>query len=180
MNRFKNHFENIVCYDLIHKYNYTNYYQIPHIKKISISLSSTSLALEQKKIIFFLSALELISNQTASITFSKKNKIHLKIKKGTITGCKLILNKKNSYLFLENLILFILPNIKEFDGFSINNKIPNVLTFSINNLLDFLELQNEFLIYSKIPSILINIHLKSNNIQESKFLLNSLNFPIKN
>ena len=96
-----------------------------------------------------------------------------------IVGCKVTLNKKNSYNFLEDLITFVLPNRKDFKGFYINSKSPSNLSFKIDNVLDFFELQNEFLTFSKIPNLNITIKMNSNSTEESKLLLNSLNFPIK-
>lgn len=179
MNRFTYHYKQIASYDLITKFNYKNSFQIPQIKKISINLSSTNLAFEKKKIIPFLLVLELISGQKGGLTFSKKNKIHLKIKQGMVVGCKVTLNKLKSHVFLENLILFVLPNINNFKGFSLNKKSPLELSFKINNILNFMELQNEFLHFSNIPPLNITIQTDSSNIEDTKILLNSFNFPIK-
>lgn len=179
MNRLNNHYKQIVSYDLTTKFNYKNSYQLPSIKEIVINISSINLAIEKKKIIPLLLAIELISGQKGKITLSKKNKIHLKVKQGMIVGCKVTLNKKNSYNFLEDLITFVLPNRKDFKGFYINSKSPSNLSFKIDNVLDFFELQNEFLTFSKIPNLNITIKMNSNSTEESKLLLNSLNFPIK-
>ena len=116
MNRFTYHYKQIVSYDLITKFNYKNSFHIPEIESISVNLSSVTLAFEKKKIIPFLLALELISGQKGKMTFSKKNKIQLKIKQGMVVGCKVTLNKLNSHAFLENLILFVFPKIDNFKG----------------------------------------------------------------
>lgn len=178
MNRLLTHYKTISSYDLITKYNYKNSFQIPKIKKISINLSSTNLAFEKKKIIPFLLLLELISGQKGTINISKKNKINLKIKKGMVMGCKVTLNESNSYKFLENLILFIFPNINNFKGFSLNKKSATELSFKIDNVLNFLELENEFLNFSKMPKLDLTLHIKTQTIEETNCLLTSLNFPI--
>jgi len=179
MNRLNKHYQSIVSYDLLTKFNYTNSFQLPNIEKISINMSSLEIILEKKKIIQLLLSIELITGQTGKITISKKNKIHLKIKKGMIVGCKVTLNKKQSYVFLDNLILFVLPHIKNFKGFKINNKMPKTLSFQINNFLNFFELQNEFLTFSNLPPLNISINTNSKDINELTLLLNSINFPIQ-
>ena len=179
MNRLNTHYKQIISYDLINKFNYTNSFQLSSIKNITVNLSSIKVALERKKIIQLLLAIELITGQKGKITTSKKNKIHLKIKQGVIVGCKVNLNKKNSYIFLDNLITLILPHIKDFQGFTFNKNSFQILSFKLNNSLHFFELQNEFLNFSDIPSLDISINLNSNNIKESSILLNSFNFPIK-
>jgi len=55
-------------------------------------------------VLFFL-ILELIANQKCILTTSKKNIIFLRLKKGSITGCKLTLRNKNLYEFLDTLLL---------------------------------------------------------------------------
>ena len=179
MNRLNTHYKQIISYDLINKFNYTNSFQLPNIKGITINISSANVALERKKIVQLLLAIELITGQKGKITISKKNKIHLKIKKGVIVGCKVNLNKKNSYIFLDNLITLVLPHIKDFQGYSFNNNSPNILTFKLDNFLNFFELQNEFLNFSDLPSLDISIAVNSINVKESSILLNSFNFPIK-
>ena len=179
MNRFNTHYKNTISYDLMTKFNYMNSFEIPSIKEISINISSLNLAFEKKKIIPLLVAIELISGQKGRITLSKKNKIHLKIKKGIVVGCKVTLNTQNSHEFLEHLILFVFPHIKDFKGFSIKHKSPSILSFKINNLLNFFELNNEFLNFSNISPVNITIKLNTNTIEESNLLLNSYNFPIK-
>ena len=89
------------------------------------------------------------------------------------------MNTQNSHEFLEHLILFVFPHIKDFKGFSINHKSPSILSFKINNLLNFFELNNEFLNFSNISPVNITIKLNTNTIEESNLLLNSYNFPIK-
>ena len=72
MNRLNNHYKQIVSYDLTTKFNYKNSYQLPSIKEIVINISSINLAIEKKKIIPLLLAIELISGQKGKITLSKK------------------------------------------------------------------------------------------------------------
>jgi ribosomal protein L5 len=95
-----------------------------------------------------------------------------------VVGCKVTLNQKNSYLFLDTLITLVLPHLTDFKGFSFNKKSKSILSFSIKNLLTFPELKDEFLNFSNLPSMHITIQTTSNNVNESKILLNSFNFPI--
>lgn len=60
--------------------------------------------------------MECLTQQKCTLTFSKKNIINLKIKRGFITGCKLTLRKYNLYALLESLLLG-LPRSEVFNGF---------------------------------------------------------------
>ena len=178
MNRLHTHFKHISSYDLITKCNYTNSFQIPDIKTVTINISSKQLANEKKNIIPFLLVLELITGQKGKLTISKKNKIHFKIKKGMVIGCKVTLNKKNSYEFLENLITFVLPALKDFKGYRIHPNSPQILSFSLQNILNFPELANEFLFFSSLPPLHITLQLNAKTAVDSNLFLTSLNFPI--
>ena len=171
----KNHYQNVIIYDLITKLHFKNIFEIPKITKICLNIGFKNANIEKKKLINIILLLKLITNQKPIVTKSKKNNIFLKIKKNSIIGCKVTLRKKNIYIFLEKLLIFILPNIKKIN-FNLKNK--NILNFQIKNVLNFFELKTEFLKFRDIPPIDISIHTNSKNNNELFSLLNSF-FIIK-
>jgi len=86
------------------------------------------------------------------------------------------LRKKNINIFLEKLIIFIIPNLNK--QIKINYDNNNILNFQIKNILNFFELRKEFLKFKEIPVIDISIHTNTKNNKELFSLLNSL-FIIK-
>ena len=76
-------------------------------------------------------------------------------------------------------MFFIFPNIKEFQGYKINTKNTKILNFKILNILNFFELEKEFLKFQKIPPIDISIHIKNSSKNESYLLLNNFYFPFQ-
>jgi large subunit ribosomal protein L5 len=172
----KNYYQNIITYDLLTKYNFKNIFQIPKITKICLNIGFKNANIEKKKLINLLVLLKLITNQKPIATQSKKNNNFLKIKKNSIIGCKVTLRKKNIYIFLEKLIIFIIPNFNNNIKYNFENK--NILNFKIQNILNFFELKKEFLKFKEIPSIDVSIHTNSKNNKELFNLLNSL-FLIK-
>lgn len=173
----KNHYKNVISYDLLTKIHFKNVFEILKITKIYLNVGFKNSNIEKKKLINILVFLKLITNQTPQPTLSKKNNVFLKIKKNSVIGCKLTLQKENLFLFLEKLIIFIIPFLKKNIKFNLNNK--NILNFRIKNILDFLELKREFFKFKDIPPIDISIHTNSKNNQELLIFLNSL-FLIKN
>jgi len=178
MNHFKKHYENIITYDLITKFNFNNIFKIPSINKIILNIGLKNSNVEKKKMIAIILLLKLITNQQAFLTKSKKNNIVFKIKKGAIMGCKITLRKNNIYFFLEKLILFIIPNIKNFKGIQLNSLQTNILSFQIKNILSFFELEKEFLKFQNLPAININIQTNAKNINQLFILLNQFNIPL--
>ncbi len=175
-NNIKNHYQNVISYDLLTKLHYKNIFQIPKITKICLNIGFKNANIEKKKLINILVLLKLITNQKPIVTQSKKNNIFLKIKKNSIIGCKVTLRKKNIYIFLEKLIIFIIPNLNKKIKFNTENQ--NILNFQIKNILNFFELRREFLKFREIPSIDVSIHTNAKNNQELFALLNSI-FIIK-
>merc|ERR1711920_68568 len=114
-------------------------------------------SIKKKKIIPMILILQILTGQKAFITKSKKNQITLKIKKGTIVGCKVSLRKENLFNFLENYFLFIISKLKEFKGISINKKNNNLISFQVSNILDFIEIENEFFKFRNVPSMDVTI-----------------------
>ena len=172
----KNHYQNLVIYDLITKLNFKNIFEIPKINKICLNIGFKNSNIEKKKLTSIIVLLKLITNQQPIVTKSKKNNILLKIKKGSIIGCKITLRKNNLYFFLEKLLIFILPNINNIH-FNIKNK--NILNFQIKNVLDFFELKTEFLKFREMPPIDVSIHTTSKNSNHLFLLLNYF-YIIKN
>jgi large subunit ribosomal protein L5 len=175
-NNIKNHYKNVISYDLLTKLNYKNIFQLPKITKICLNIGFKNANIEKKKLINILVLLKLITNQKPIVTQSKKNNIFLKIKKNSIIGCKITLRKKNINIFLEKLIFFIIPYLNRKIKFNIENQ--NILNFQIKNILNFFELKREFLKFREIPSLDISIHTNTKNNKELFILLNSL-FIIK-
>jgi large subunit ribosomal protein L5 len=164
----KNYYQNIIVYDLLTKLHYKNIFEIPKITKINLNIGFKNANIEKKKLTNIIVLLKLITNQQPFLTKSNKNNIILKIKKGSIIGCKVTLRKKNIDLFLEKLILFILPEIKEIQ-YKLNQ---NILNFQIKNSLHFFELKTEFLKFKDIPPIDVSIHTNTKNSLDFFLLLN--------
>ena len=97
----KNHYQNVIIYDLITKLHFKNIFEIPKITKICLNIGFKNANIEKKKLINIIILLKLITNQKPIVTKSKKNNIFLKIKKNSIIGCKVTLRKKNIYIFFR-------------------------------------------------------------------------------
>ena len=164
------YYQNISIYDLLTKFNFKNVFEIPKITKICLNIGFKDANINKKKLINIILLLKLITNQTPLLTQSKKNDIFLKIKKGSIIGCKITLRKKNTLIFLEKFLIFIFPNLTKKQ---IYLKNENIINFKIQNILDFFELKTEFFKFNNTPPLDISIHTNSKTNNELFLLLNS-------
>lgn len=166
-------YQNIIQYNLLTKIHYKNNFQISNIKQINLNINLNENKLEKKKIVFLYVLLKLITNLNSFLIQSKKNEVTLKIRKGEIVGLKIILKKKYIFFLIEKLIFNIFPKLKNFYGFKLKK---NILSFKISNFLDFFEIKKEFLKFKNISIINFNIETNNKNLNETKLLLNHLNF----
>ena len=167
----QNYYQTVTIYDLLTKLNFTNIFKITKITKICLNIGFKDANIDKKKLINIILLLKIITNQKPLLTKSKKNIVFLKIKKNSIIGCKITLRKKNMFIFLEKLIIFIFTNCNKV---KINLKNKNIINFNIKNTLNFFELKTEFLKFKNIPPIDVSIHTNSTNKHELFLLLNSL------
>lgn len=109
-----------------------------------------------KKIIYTLLFLKMITNINSVVCRSKVSNSGLKIRKGTILGCKIILNKNKVYDFVDILFFVIIPQINNFGKLNIDKNGHFYI-----NLFDFprfFEYYNLKLIKHNLDlSILVNI-----------------------
>lgn len=167
----QNYYQTVTIYDLLTKLNFKNIFKITKITKLCLNIGFKDANIDKQKLINIILLLKIITNQKPLLTTSKKNIVFLKIKKNSIIGCKITLRKKNMFIFLEKLIIFIFTNCNKV---KINLKNKNIINFNIKNTLNFFELKTEFLKFKNIPPIDVSIHTNSTNKHELFLLLNSL------
>lgn len=114
--------------------------------KISLNFGFKEIKFEKKQMILYFFLMECFTHQKCTLTFSKKNLINLKIKRGSITGCKLTLRKQNLQAFLETLILG-LPRSEIFNGllFKKNSLKKQSYSTKLKNLFIFYTLESDIL-----------------------------------
>jgi large subunit ribosomal protein L5 len=160
---FKNNYYNLRTYDdyiynhkldFLTKFNIINNLSQKSFNKISLNFGFKNIKFEKKKMILFFMVLELITNQKCVLTSSQKNLVYLRIKKGSITGCKITLRSTNLYNFIDNLVL-ALPRSEVFKGFIFNIKTNKQHNFStkLQDLFIFHSLESELLSYINVLDI---------------------------
>lgn len=176
MHFFQKYYKNIIVYDLINKFNYSTLNEIPYLTKIVLNFGLKKKNI--KSIVSRLLALELIGGQKSKITFSSVSNVTLKIRKGNPVGCKITLRKHSMYTFLSNLILNILPKIKQFKNFYYKNLTSDSFSFRLKNLFLFIELETYYEFFKDLDNLNITLVSNSRTKNEFYYLLRSLKFPI--
>ena len=167
----------IVIPNLKKKFEYKNIHQIPKLKKITINRSLGILAQNSNVLKKSVEEFRLITGQQPIITKSKKSISSFKLRKHMPIGLKVTLRNKLMYQFLERFINLVLPQIRDFNGLSIEHfDLYGNYNIGLKNQLIFPELD-----YNKINEILglnISFITTSKTKYESIELLTGLTLPI--
>ena len=174
MNRLHNHYKTVIVQDLLEAFNYETIQELPSIEKITLNCGLKF----NKQIASILTAFESLTGQRPTITRSVKDNASLKVRSGMISGVKTTLRNENMYLFLEQLILTILPRIKYFEGFPLKTVTPDG-HFSIRiNPLDCLLLETEYEKFNNVGPIDIIITTQNSSYEESLLLFTGFQLPL--
>ena len=148
------------------------------ILKIILNFSFRYINFNKKRITPFLLVLELLVNQKAFLTRSRKPILYLNIRQNALVGCKLTLRKKPIYKFLDNLVVF-LPYLTDDKNLmdKLNKKTKsNFIIINWNNLFKISTLQN--LSLDVLTNLSGNFIFKTWFIEEKVFVLLSNNIPL--
>ena len=118
MIRLKDHYENIVCNELIKQFGYTNKMMVPRLEKIVLNMGVKDATQDRKKLDAAANELTQISGQKCVITKAKKSIAGFKLREEMGIGVKVTLRKVRMYEFLDRLINIAMPRIRDFRGIS--------------------------------------------------------------
>lgn len=174
MNYIETFYNNIVTYSLLNKFNYKKNKTIPKLKKMILTFNCKDSDL--KKLASSLLALELISTKRGRLTTAKKSNALLKIRKGNPVGCKVILQKKLMYNFLNKLLIEIMPKMKNLKDFVIetNEKEQNTFSYTLKNNIIFFEFESNYYLFNNLPYLQITFITNAKTKNELLFLTNSI------
>lgn len=166
MHFLNNYTESIVKYDLINKFNYRNLNKIPKLEFLTLTFKLQKYDI--KTLISASSAIEIITSQKSVLNYSKVSNVSLKIRKGQPVGCKATLRKQNLNYFLYVLINTV-PPIK--NDIRIQKNVQ-LFSISINNILIFKNLENNYPFFKKLSNLNVNLTTNCDH-KELLFILKS-------
>ncbi|MDE0118594.1 MAG: 50S ribosomal protein L5 [Bdellovibrionales bacterium] len=155
-----------------------NIMQVPRVEKVVLGMC-VSQAVKNAKILNNVSQdLSLIAGQKAIITKAKKAVSNFKIKKGMPLGSCVTLRREKMWTFLERLIHFSLPQVRDFRGLSPKSfDGRGNYSMGIKEQIIFPEVD-----YDKVDAIRgmnITICTSANADEPAKSLLEALGLPFR-
>lgn len=160
------------------QFNYSSAMQIPKIEKVVLNVGVGDGHSNTAKMNAVLSEITAISGQKPVKTLAKKAIANFKIRENYELGCKVTLRGEIMYEFLDRMINFALPRVRDFKGIS-GKSFDNFgnYNFSIKEQIIFPEI--DFDKAENIYGINVTIVTNAKTKEESKALLENFGMPFR-
>ena len=178
MTRLETLYKEKVAPALQKEFNYKSPMQLPDLEKISLNIGLGAATQNNKLMEEAVSELSAIAGQKAVITSARKSIAAFKLREGMPIGCRVTLRKDRMWDFLDKLMNFALPRVRDFRG------IPDRgfdgrgnFTLGVKEHTIFPELEIDRVENPK--GMNITIVTTANTDKEGKFLLDQLGMPFR-
>jgi len=116
--RLKKHYREEVLPQLKARFSFKNDMQVPRLQKVVVNIGVGEAVQEPKMLEGAVSELTAITGQKPAIRHAKKAISNFKLRVGMPVGCMVTLRGGRMYDFLDRLISFALPQVRDFRGIS--------------------------------------------------------------
>ncbi len=178
MTRLEKIYQEKVAPVLQKEFNYTSPMQIPGIEKISLNIGLGAASQNNKLMEEAVVELTAIAGQKAVVTRAKKSIASFKLREGMPIGARVTLRRERMWDFLDKLINFALPRVRDFRGIQDRGfDGRGNFTLGIKEHTIFPELEIDRVENPK--GMNITIVTTASTDKEGKFLLDQLGMPFK-
>jgi large subunit ribosomal protein L5 len=155
-----------------------NVHALPHLHKVIVNVGINRTKMEGKEMQEFISeSLMKITGQKPVLRESRMAISNFKIRKGLVVGAMVTLRGKRMEEFLDRLISYVLPRIRDFRG------LPTKLDGHGNYALGL----KDHTVFPEIPAadiqktfgLQVQITMKAKNDAEAKALLKQMGLPFR-
>ena len=176
--RLKKEYNETIINSLKKEFNYSNVMQVPKLSKIVVSRGVGSAVSDKKQIDYAIDELTQITGQKAIATLSKKDVASFKLRKGMPIGAKVTLRGERMFEFLDRLVTFALPRVRDFQGVKSSGfDGRGNYNLGITEQIIFPEIDIDKV--NKIGGMDISFVTTAKTDKEAKSLLNEMGVPFK-
>ena len=178
MTRLEKYFKDTVAKELQSQFSYSSVMQIPRVSKITLNMGVGEASQDKKIIDKAVSDLSQISGQKPIVTVAKKAIAGFKIREDMPIGCKVTLRRDKMYEFLDRLINFSIPRIRDFRGLSPKGfDGQGNYNMGITEQISFPEIDYDKI--DKLRGLNISFTTTARTDEEGRALLAAFKFPFK-
>jgi large subunit ribosomal protein L5 len=114
--RLKEKFVQEIAPALMKEFNYKSSMQIPKLTKIIVNMGVGEAVQDVKNLDGAISDMTMVTGQKPVIRRAKKSISNFKLRAGMPIGCMVTLRQERMYEFLDRLLSFAIPRIRDFRG----------------------------------------------------------------
>lgn len=164
---------------LMERFGYKNVMQAPRIEKVVVNMGLGEAVANPKILDSAVVELGTITGQKPVITRAKKSIAGFKLREGMPIGCRVTLRRERMWEFLDRLISFSLPRVRDFRG--VSGKAfdgAGNYTLGLKEQIVFPEINFDKV--DKIKGMNITVVTSAKTNEEAKELLGALGMPFRN
>ena len=176
--RLKEKYKTVVVPQLEKELGIQNINEVPRLEKIVVNMGVGAAASDHKLLDAAMNDMRIITGQQPCITRAKKSIASFKLREGMPIGARVTLRKDRMWDFLDKLMNFALPRVRDFRG------IPDRgfdgrgnFTLGIKEHTIFPEMEADRVENPK--GMNITIVTSATTDKEGKFLLDQLGMPFR-
>ena len=179
MTRLEQYYRETVAKDLQAQFGYSSAMEIPRVTKITVNMGIGEASQDKKIIDHATSDMSLITGQKPIVTLAKKAIAGFKLREDMPIGCKVTLRRDKMYEFMDRLINFAIPRIRDFRGLSAKAfDGQGNYNMGISEQIAFPEIDYDKI--DKLRGMNICFTTTACNAEEGRALLSAFQFPFKN
>jgi large subunit ribosomal protein L5 len=179
MTRLEQYYRDTVRQQLQDKFNFPSAMQIPKVTKITLNMGLGDAVGDKKVIESAVRDMEQIAGQKAVVTMSRKAIAGFKIRENWPVGCRVTLRKDRMYEFMDKLINFAIPRIRDFRGLS-GKAFDGRGNYNMGVTEQIIFPEIDYDKIDKLRGMNITFTTSAANDKEGRELLAAFNFPFKN
>ena len=178
MTRLEQIYRDTVVNHLQSQFTYKSTMEIPRITKVTLNMGVGEASQDKKAIEGAVQDLSLIAGQKPVVTVAKRAIAGFKIREGMTIDCKVTLRRDKMYEFLDRLIHFSIPRIRDFRGLSAKAfDGRGNYNMGITEQIAFPEIDYDKI--DKLRGLNISITTTARTDEEGRALLSAFQFPFK-
>ena len=176
--KLKEKYKEEIAPALMKEFNFSNPMQIPKMKKIVVNMGVGEAVQDIKNLDRAVEDLMLITGQKSVIRRARKSISNFRLRAGMPVGCMVTLRRDRMYEFLDRVLNFAIPRIRDFRG------VPGRsfdghgnYTLGIKEQIIFPEIDYDKI--DKTRGMDITFVTSTNKDEEAKALLKALGMPFR-
>jgi large subunit ribosomal protein L5 len=178
MSRLKDYYKETVVPQLQKQFGYKNVMEVPRLTKITLNMGVGEAVGDKKVMDRAVGDMTAIAGQKPIVRNARKSVASFKIRDGWPVGCKVTLRRERMYEFMDRLVNFAIPRIRDFRG--LNRRSfdgRGNYSLGVKEQIMFPEIDYDQIDMIRGMDITITTTAKSD--EEALALLQAFNFPFR-